>query len=458
LSGETHNQAIIIGGSIGGLLAARALADHFKSVTIVEQDELPSIGEHRRGVPQSRHTHGLLAGGRRILEQLFPGLTAELAEAGALPADVARDARWVQEGGYLSRFESDVKGLLLSRPLLEGMIRKRVFGLRNVQVFERCRATGLATDQKSRCVTGIHCIRDTKPAIISGDLIVDAMGRGSPAEEWLQQMGYPRPETQRVEIALGYTTRLFHRRPEHLNGDLIVVIGATPQQKRGGVMLAQENDRWIVTLTSRFGNYAPEDLAGFRHFATTLPAPDIHEVIVNAEPIGAAISGRFPASIRRRYERLSRFPDRFLVFGDSICSFNPVYGQGMSVAALEARALSETLANSSANIAKRFYCHASKLIDIPWSIAVGSDLSMPETVGRRSFRTKLLNTYMSKLHQTAHYDPVPSLAFHRVTNLLAPPSSVMAPRVVLHVLSGHLRPKRTVRSQPVEIADWSANL
>jgi 2-polyprenyl-6-methoxyphenol hydroxylase-like FAD-dependent oxidoreductase len=435
---EDRNHAVVMGASIGGLLAARVLADHFERVTLVEQDKFPSGAEHRRGVPQSKHTHGLLASGRQVLEQLFPKLTEELVKSGAVHSDVVRDGRWIQEGACLKRFRSGLDGLLLSRPFLEEMIRRRVLALPNVQALERAAVAGLITNGNPPRITGVRCIRDGKLEIVGGDLIVDAMGRGSRSCDWLEAMNYPKPAIDRVEVALGYTTRFFRRLPSHLNGDLIVVIPPTPEGKRGGVMVAQEGDRWTVTLIAHFGNYPPDDLEGFRNFAKNLYAPDIYEVICDAEPIGDASSTRFPASVRRRYERLRRFPKGYLTFGDSICSFNPIYGQGMSVAALEAIALEETLAKGSGDIAKSFFRRAAKVIDIPWSIAVGNDLRIPEAVGPRTLQVRLINWYISRLHRAAHNDPVPSLAFHKVSNLLAAPPSVMHPKVALRVLKGNL--------------------
>jgi hypothetical protein len=215
------------------------------------------------------------------------------------------------------------------------------------------------------------------------------------------------------------------------------VIPPTRDGKRGGVMLAQEGLRWTVTLFAYFGNYAPVELEGFIDFAKTLPSQDIYDVIRHAVPIGDAHSARFPASIRHRYEKLNRFPEGFLVFGDAICSFNPVYGQGMSVAALQAAALEQSLATGQLS-AQHFFSRAAKVVDSPWRIAVGADLRIPETVGPRSKAIDFVNWYLSKLHKAAHRDPAASVAFLRVANLVAPPPSVMHPRIVMRVLKGNL--------------------
>lgn len=433
-SGGKH--AIVIGGSMAGLLAARVLSDHYAEVTLLERDVIPALPQNRRGVPQGCHTHGLLASGRQILDALFPGISDTLIRAGAVTGDIVRDARWFHEGACLARVTSGLEGLLMTRPLLESVVRARVMALPNVRTRDNCAVERLAVTQDYHRVTGVQLHGET----LSGDLTVDATGRGSHSPQWLESIGYHSPKEDRVEIALGYTTRFFRRNPQDLNGDVAVVIPPTPLGKKGGVMLAQEGNRWTVTLIAHFGNYAPGDLTGFIEFARGLPAPYIYDVIRNAEPLGEPASARFPASVRRRYESLERFPDGYLAFGDSISSFNPIYGQGMSAAALQAVELAKTLAEGSDNLARRFFARAAKVTDIPWSIAVGNDLRMPETVGPRNAGVKLINWYMTKLHRAAHHDPVPALAFHRVANLLAPPPSVMHPRVALRVLRANLAP------------------
>ena len=429
------NHAVVIGGSMAGLLAARVLTDHYDRVTLVDRDVLPAACENRRGVPQGRHTHGLLASGRQVLDRLFAGISEELISAGALSGDIVGELRWFNEGGCHRRFDSGLKGLLMSRSFLEGVVRNRVMQLPRVHRRESAAVEGLVASAGNVRITGIQIAGEVLPA----EIVMDATGRGSHSPQWLEVLGYRKPQEERVEIALGYTTRFFRRRPQDMNGDMGAVIPPTPHGKQGGVMLAQEGDRWTVTLVSHFGNYAPAELDGFIEFARNLPAPYIYDVIRDAEPQGDAASARFPASVRWRYEKLQRFPEGYLVIGDAICSFNPVYGQGMSVAALESEQLAETLADGSGNVAKRFFARAAKVVDNPWSVAVGNDLRMPETIGPRNASVKFINWYMAKLHKAAHHDEVPSLAFHRVANLLAAPPSVMHPRVAARVLWGNMR-------------------
>ncbi|MFN8060171.1 MAG: hypothetical protein U0Q12_13530 [Vicinamibacterales bacterium] len=432
---EPRHHAIVMGASMAGLLTARVLSTHFTKVTLVERDALPTGPDNRRGVPQGRHTHGLLASGRRVLDELFPGISTELLEAGAVPADLLRDSRWFFEGDHLARVASGLDGLLMSRPFLESAVRRRVLALPNVTLRQDTQVEGLVFGPTRSRVTGARVTGE----VLLADLVVDATGRASHAPQWLDAMGYDTPVEEKVEIALRYTTRLFRRRPTDLGGDRAVVIPPTPSGKRGGVMLAQEGDRWTVTLIAHFQDAPPADLPGFLEYARTLPSRDLHDVIRDAEPLGDGLSTRYLASTRRRYERLRRFPEGFLVVGDGISSFNPIYGQGMSVAALEVMELDAVLRGGSAELAKRFFARAAKVVDTPWAVAVGNDLRMPETIGPRSVAVSLVNWYLEKLHRAAHRDPELARAFLTVANLLAPPPSVMHPRLALRVLLGQLR-------------------
>lgn len=431
-----REHAIVMGGSMAGLLAARVLSGYFERVTIVDRDSLPSSACQRRGVPQGRHTHGLLAGGGRAIEKFFPGITEALANGGAVAGDVARESRWFFEGGRLSGTSSGLQGLLLSRPMIEAGVRERVLALKNVTVRGNGAVEMLTVEDEGSRVSGVQIDNE----LMAADLVVDATGRQSRTPKWLERLGYTKPPEEEVYVALAYTTRLFKRRPGDLGGDMAVVIPPTPEGKCGGVMLAQESERWTVTLIGHFGKHAPEDLDGFLEFARALPAPYIYEAIHNAEPLGEAAGARFPASVRRRYESLKRFPESYLVIGDAVCSFNPIYGQGMSVAALEAAELDATLAAGTEQLARRYFARIAKIVDTPWQIAVGNDLRMKETRGPRSAAVSFVNWYISRLHKAAHTDPTLTVAFLEVNNLVAPPAKLFHPRILLRVLRPQRRP------------------
>lgn len=426
---------------MAGLLAARILSEHFKKVIIVERDLLPNGPEHRRGVPQGRHAHALASGGYEAIKELFPGIENELTSAGALPADALLNGQWHFEGAPLARSESDLNGLLVSRPTLEAHIRRRVCSIPGVELIESesARQLLISGGKVGGVVTEYGCIE--------ADLVVDATGRGSRAPAWLRALGYPEPEEETVGVDLTYSTRHFRRYPNDLGGDLFAVVSPTPEGKRGGVMIAQEGDTWVVTLFGHFGERAPGDLEGFRDYARTLPSPVIAQFLQSAEPIDEDHSYRFPASVRRRYEKLTRFPNGFLVFGDAICSFSPAYGQGMSSAALQALALRKELVAGTIDIATRFFRSAGKVIDNPWKIAVGGDLKMPETVGRRSLGIKLINWYVSKLHNLGHHDPKAAAAFVRVAQMRASPASILRPNLAVKVLVNHLGLWRSYQPQ-----------
>lgn len=428
---QASEHAVVLGASMAGLLTARVLTDHFARVTLIERDMLPTGPDHRRGVPQGHHTHGLLASGRDVLDRLFPGFSDELIAKGALPSDVLADCRWVFEGAPLARPRSEMKGLMCTRPFLEAAVRARVLALPRVTVRTGCHAASLLSEAGSGRVTGVR-LQSGEP--ITANLVVDATGRGSHAPQWLRDMGYDAPIEERVDVGLSYVTRFFKREPHHLNGDLAAIIPPTPEGKRGGVMVAQEGHRWTVTLIAHFVEPAGGDLDSFRAFTRQLASMDIHDVVSRAEPLDDAISARFPASVRRRYETLTKWPEGLLVTGDAICSFNPIYGQGMSVSALEAVALGDVLAAGHERIGTRFFTRAARIVDGPWTTAVGNDLRMPEAVGPRSTIGKIINAYVARLHRAAHTDEELSRRFMRVANLLDAPPALFAPSAVWRTL------------------------
>jgi 2-polyprenyl-6-methoxyphenol hydroxylase-like FAD-dependent oxidoreductase len=440
---QLGDRAVVVGGSLAGLLAARVLTDAYAQVTVIDRDELSQTSTHRRGVPHGRHVHGLLARGQQVLEELFPGLTAELVAHGAPAGDMLANARLYFSGHRLRQAHTGLVVLCASRPFLEGHVRARVRALSNVTFLDRCDVVGLTTAPDGRRVAGARVLRradGSAEELLSADLVVDASGRGSRTPVWLDALGYARPGEEQVRIGLGYTTRTYRLRRDALGGDLAVLHAATPEHPRAGALQVLEGDRWMLTLAGILGDHPPTDPDGFLDFARSLRFPDIYETVRDAEPLDDPVPFRFPASVRHCYERLDRFPDGFLVMGDAVCSFNPIYGQGMSVAALEALVLRRHLERSIEPQPHRFFRDIARVVAVPWDIAVGRDLIFPAVQGRRTAKVRLINAYLARLHAAAVHDASLASAFVRVAGLVTPPDSLLRPGIALRVLRASLRP------------------
>lgn len=389
---QANGHAVVLGAGMGGLLAARALADHFGRVTVVERDELPAAARDRRGVPQGRHLHGLLARGVQSLDALFPGLVDELVADGAPQARFLAEVQLVFSGHQLARGDAGVTAVQATRPMLERAVRSRVAGLPNVKLVDGVEVAGrVARDGR---VAGVRIMRPGTAGteeVLEADLVVDAMGRAGRTRTWLSELGYDPPVEERVKCDLSYVSR-FLRMPE-----------------------------------------------GALAFARTVAPAEVYAAIRRAEPLSELATHKVPASVRRRYERLRRFPDGLLVFGDAICSFNPIYGRGMSVAAVEAEALRRCLEAGDHDLAGRFFRAAAKAVDPAWKLAAGGDLTLPEVPGRRRPSTRVVNRYVRRLHRVAAYDAKVAAAFVRVAGLVDPPSAIMTPAVAGRVLLGRRR-------------------
>jgi 2-polyprenyl-6-methoxyphenol hydroxylase-like FAD-dependent oxidoreductase len=435
---DLHSSSIVIGASMSGLLAARALGRHFRQVTVVERDVLPDGPALRKGVPQAGHAHGLLASGYRVMEEYFPGLMDELEACGAPRGDVVGDFLWFQYGRWKLRHRTGLRGITVSRPCLEAAIRRRVKALPNVRFLEGVGSARPAFDGTAGRVTGLMVqARDNGAGDrIEAELVVDATGRGSQSPRWLDDWGFGRPEEQVVKVDVGYATRSFERRPHEFFDSIgAMVSGTPPASTRLAAVLAAEGRRWVVTLAGVLGDYPPTTEKAWVEFAASLPVPAVHELVTSARPLSGISSYRFPANQRRLYERMKRFPAGYLVVGDAVCSFNPIYGQGMSVAATEARALDESLALGLTDLATRFYGRARKIVDIPWAIATGEDLRYPQIEGPRPRGSWLVNRYLERVHAVGSQDETVCRKFFDVLNLLAAPPTLMAPAVVWRVLT-----------------------
>jgi 2-polyprenyl-6-methoxyphenol hydroxylase-like FAD-dependent oxidoreductase len=441
ISVRRFHHAIVAGGSIAGLLAARVLADHFDRVTLVERDPFEPSPEPRPGVPQGRHLHALLVRGREIIETLFPGVTADLCEAGGTLVDAGRDLAWHHAGGWRVGSSDRFDVLCLTRPLLESRIATRVRALPNVEVRGGVRATGLTGDEHGR-VTGLR-IRNAEgggpETTLHGDLVVDALGRGSPMGRWVEELGFAPIPMEFLAARVAYATCLFDR-PARLDPRPILVTGA-PARRSGGIFPVEGN-RWLMTLIGFFEESMPKTHDDFLAFARSLPATELWEAARRLTPVSDITAYRFAGSQRRFYERLEHVPGGLISLGDSVCSFNPVYGQGMTVAAVEANLLGTMIAevNEAGDLGARFarawFRRIASVIDVAWNGVCIEDLRFPQLAERRPLSLRPIQWYMERVHKATHRSPEVTTQFYRVMNFLDAPTTLFRPRLMRQVLFG----------------------
>ncbi|MFV2194664.1 FAD-dependent oxidoreductase [Nocardiopsis sp. LOL_012] len=435
-------RAVVLGGSIAGLFAARVLSEAYDTVLIVDRDTLTGVEGPRRSRPQGRHINAMHVQGRVVMEQLFPGITEELVRDGCPRGDYAGDCRWYFRGRPLKREDIGYPAIPATAPLMERHIRDRALALSNVSSLEGYDIVDLrSTDDHSR-VTGVRVQPTGGGPLeeVDADLVVDATGRGSRTPVWLERMGYPRVTEERKKIGLGYVTQHYRLNSDPYDGDLAIIPVASPDLPRGAIFTKTDNGRTELTAYGLLGDHPPTDQEGFFEFVRTLPVPDIHEAIVRAEPLDEPVAFRFPTTLRRRYERMTRFPDGLLVTGDAVSCFNPVYAQGMTVAALSALTLREHLHTGAAPQPLQYFRDlAHDVIDPPWEMTNTVDLSFPGVTGQRTLKVRIAQIYLTLVQIAATRDEKVTTAYMRAAGMVDRPGALMRPAMALRVLRGALR-------------------
>ncbi|WP_435174892.1 NAD(P)/FAD-dependent oxidoreductase [Halorussus sp. AFM4] len=426
-------RAVVVGASVAGLLAARVLADGFEEVTVVDRDPLVDEPTPRAGVPQARQPHVLWEAGRATIEDLFPGYSDDLVAAGGAVIDSRREFEQYSRGGFLAAGTEYLPVYSATRPLYELLLRRRVAALDGVRVRPGCRVTDYLADDAGAAVDGVAVRdggagRDELPA----DLVVDATGRTSRTPRWLDEHGYAPPPVDEVRIDVGYSST-FVERPE--DDRRAIVAPAEAPRTRGGLVAPVEGGRWLVNVHGVHGDHPPADPDGVADFAASLPVPQPRRILDERPQVGDVARYPFPSNRRRRYEDLDRFPAGLVVVGDAIASFNPIYGQGMSVAALEALALHRALAASDRQgLPLRFFDSVADIVDGAWAMAVGADFGFPQTRGPKSRGTRFFGWYLGRLLRAAHDDGALTDAFVRVLSMQEAPASLLRPGVAWRVL------------------------
>ena len=431
-------QAVVVGAGIGGLTAARVVADYFERVVVLDRDTLPERVEPRAGVPQGKHIHGLLAGGQRALDDLFPGFVHDLVETGAVPLRVGLDVR-IESPGYDPFPQRDLgwNAYAQSRAQLELSLRQRLRAHANIEMRQRCRVQGYMARADGTAVTGAQCIlADGKCETLEADLVIDASGRGTLTLGLLKASGWALPAETTIGVDLAYATAIFTK-PEPAPQDWkgVFCFPQAPESDLGALLLPLEGARWIVTVARMHGAVLPGDADGFMACVQQLRTPTIYNALTHAKLRSEIARFQFPASEYRHYERLEAFPRGLLPIGDALCRFNPIYGQGMSVAAQEAQALRQLLAARASTgdpldgLGPSFFAKASALIEGPWAMAAIPDFAHPYTRGERPADLDQQLQDGLAMNRLAARDP----AFHKllaeVQHLLKPHSVLQDPEL-----------------------------
>ncbi len=436
---DAGTRAVVLGGSIAGLFAARVLADAYDEVQIVDRDKLIGVKGVRRFCPQSHQANGLLARGVQVMEELFPGLTKEMVDYGVPTGDLSGSCRWYARGNRLKQQTAGLTTLGVVRPMFEWFIRERVQKIPNVTFIEEHDILGLTTSADKSRVTGARVQKrggDTDE-VIEADLVVDATGRGSRTPVWLEQLGYEKPFEERKKIDLGYVTQHFRLR-KGANGfvkDVAINQIANAVVPRGNVFFLVEDGKVELTTYGILGDHPPTDYDGLMAWLKSLPAKDVYNTLRYADPVDKAMPFKFPTTLRRHYHKLRRFPEGLLVTGDAVTTFNPVYAQGMSVAALCALVLRQHLHSGAAPVPQDYFRDLAKdAIDQAWDMTNTIDLSLPGVEGERTFKVRMGNWFLKRVQIAATRDGSVTAEYFKTAGLVQKPEAMMRPGFALKVL------------------------
>lgn len=440
-----QKQAIVIGSGMAGLVTAQVLTEQFAEVIIIERDALIDIAAPRNGVPQGRQPHILLKRGETILEMLFPGIVNELKGSGAVSVNAGRDLRWFVFGQWRPSYDSAIDLLGLSRPLLETTVRQRLRANPRVTFLPKSEVVGLETNADGTQAVGVRIFsrEDRSESRLTADFIVDTSGRDSDAPRWLEALGFTAPEQTVVNSFAGYASRLYKAKPG-VNWKAMYVQTMPPYFPRGVVILPMEGDVWQVGLTGMAKDYPPTDEQGYMDFLASLPTQEPYELLKDAEPLSPIYGFRRSENRLYHYERLPHYLENFVVLGDSLYAFNPVYGQGISVAAMSALELGNCLREHTAQngdltgLAMQFQQRVAEVLAFPWQLAISEDAHWPTTEGNLPAATptdKLMQNYLVNVLMAANSNPNILEAFYSVQHMMASPEIFFRPDIVMQVMA-----------------------
>ncbi|MFB7613974.1 FAD-dependent oxidoreductase [Kitasatospora sp. NPDC056181] len=439
-------RAVVIGGSYAGLVTARVLAEFFGEVVLVERDAVDDDTGAHPSAPQGYHAHAMLAKGGEVLEKLFPGLRDELSAAGAPVFDYGKGIDFLLPTGFAPRERTGVMIQTFTRDELERRIRRRVLALPEVRLLPSTRCDGLLRAASGR-VTGVRCgTQGAEPEDLTADLVVDASGRTSKLEAWLAASGVTVPPKKVVKAKITYTSMNFDRSEDdpadfHVAYQML----SAPRVRQAGVLLAVERNRWTCSLFA-FDDEPPTDDDGYLGFAKGLKNPRLAEQIGRRTVQETVHRYTNLDNQWRQFHAVRNWPERLIALGDAVCVFNPVYGQGLTVAALEADLLRGMLAQRGPGegldgLGPAYQKRLGRLLLPPWTLSTNSDLMWNPT--NQPLSARIAHWYNDRLFRVAVRDAGVWARFVRVVNMTASPATLFHPSVALKVLTA-----TTTRGRP----------
>lgn len=433
-----RSHAVVIGAGMAGLTAAQAISRHFGKVTVIERDVLPTEAVPRRGTPQCQHAHMLLAGGLTTLQTLFPGFENDLAEAGAVKIRTGKDLRFERPGfDPFPIRDLGIDVFSMSRPLLEAVTRRRVLQAPNIGICMRSRVTGLVASRDAMRIEAVRYETDDAPAVtVEADLVVEASGRCGLTLQLLEELSLQKPEETEIGMDQAYASTIVEQLDHNADWLGNIILPTAPASSRGAFLFPIEKQRWLLSIGGNHGDAPPGDRAGFMDFVKSLRTPTIYDAVRDARPLTDIVRFKLPCSTRRHFERIESFPAGLLVTGDALCRFNPVFGQGMSVAAQEAVILDRLLADDvpMERLARDFFAAIQDTIATPWGVAV-NDFVYPATRGVRPADLAQRLQYGVALTKLAAEDPEVHRLTVEVSQLLKPQAALREPALAARVRS-----------------------
>ena len=431
-----QEKAIVIGGSIAGLLTARVLSDYFKEVILIEKDNRIDDGQIRIGTPQANHIHVLLAKGREILQDFFPELEGDLMKKGANKIDFLNDVRYRLPSGWAPKFNSGIITFTCTRTLLENTIRHQIQKISKIKIEQGKQITSLVLKKSNKI-----SLKTKEGKEIHGDLIVDCTGRNTKTPSWLENIGFPKPRETKIDSFVRYSTRRYTPPKKDRKWKMLVILNNPIVNPRIGGIYPIEDGKWLVGLYSIGKNYPPTDEKGFLEFAQHLESRELYDALKDAVPDSEIYGYTVQGSRKYHYEEMKQWPDNFIVLGDAVSIFNPYYGQGMTSAALGAKALDDMLKDNKMenDFTRKFQKKLATTVSLPWILGTSEDLRWPTTVGKRpNAITRMVQNHAQKVLLLSPKSKLAAKSFQQMMHMIKSPAIIFHPVILLQLIANSI--------------------